>query len=484
MEAEILIDIQFSKTNTLQSQLHRYLVEKISQGLLPPGTKLPTSRSLAQQLKISRNTVTEVFEQLKAEGFIESKPGSGVYINQTLPQDSTNLLKGKWQSNKNLPMLSEFAKSLSADGNEYDSSLPFTVGQPDLNAFPSQLWRQCERRSNNLIKLTKLDSAAGYLPLRESLQKYLSIHRGVSCDIEQIIITQGAQHALWLCAHILLNEGDSVLVENPGYKGARNAFLARQANMETIQVNSKGIKTAQLPTGGGSKLLYTTPTHQYPLGGILSASERIKLLDWATNTQRWIIEDDYDSEFHFSGRPIASLQGMATQTPVIYIGSFSKTLLPSLRLGYMIVPKPLMPIFVRTKLSQSGLSPLLSQATAAEFIIQGHFVRHLRRMRRLYQQKWQHLEALITSELNGLATPIMQSAGMHLALMVDNIDDNKLEDDFRKHGYGSTALSKYYHSPDKSSATKTGLTLGFANTNERDREYGIKLLRSLISTPQ
>ena len=321
----------------------------------------------------------------------------------------------------------------------------------------------------------------GYGPLRESLSEYLRLSRGVRCKPEQIIITQGAQQAISLCAQLLLNEGDSVLVENPGYMGARKAFQARRAELIPCPLGANGINidmicNDKIKNTNKAKLMYVTPSHQYPLGGILTAAQRLKLLDWASTKNTWLIEDDYDSEFHFYHKPIASLQGMAQQTPVIYMGSFSKTLFPALRLGYLVVPEALTKVFIKAKSFMGGESPLLTQAVVADFINEGHFVRHLRRMRLLYQEKWQHLGTLLDDELSEYVNPIAQSAGMHLAIDIPKVNDEKLKQGFNTEGYGSSALSSYFlNKPEKS-----GLVLGFANTTKTEREQGVSVLKSLI----
>jgi len=470
------------KQQTLQFQFNRYLLKKIENGTLPPGTKLPPSRLIARDLGISRNTVTHVFDQLKAEGYLTSKKGSGIFVNPTLPMVTERLSKGAWAAKAQLPGLSTYGKKLKAASLESPhlminkKNLPFTPGVPDHRAFPEKIWTRIQRRHTDRALLKGYDNHQGYLPLREALTDYLRLSRGVICNEDQIIITQGAQQAITLCALLLLDQKDVVLMENPGYTNARHAFLTKQAELQPLEISKNGIDVESLPDRTKAKLMYTTPTHQYPLGGILSASQRLKLLDWAAAHNVWIIEDDYDSEFHFHGKPIASIQGMAKRTPVIYIGSFSKTLYPALRLGYMVVPKELIETFTEAKTHLSGESPLLPQAIVADFISEGHFIRHLRKMRLLYQEKWDHMQILVKQNLSSLATPIAESAGMHLALRIDTKSDIRLENAFAKLGFGSTALSSYYFEP----PVEKGLVLGFACTHHQERESGIIALRKLI----
>jgi len=482
MEMPSFQSIQFTDHSSLQAQLQFHLKNWICEGRLQPGTKLPSSRMLSSELGISRNTITIVIEQLRSEGFLDTFPGKGVYIADSLPANINGIKQIDWQYKVAKPELSNFARELATKPlSEHGLTLPFTPGIPDLDAFPTKIWNSLQRRHHNRTCLMGYDGNQGYQPLREALAEYLRLSRGVRCQANQIIITHGAQQAISLCAQILINNEDDVLVENPGYMGAKKAFKARGANMTPCSLGDNGLEIDSLVStsnrSGPYKLMYCTPTHQYPLGGILPASDRLKLLDWAAKNNTWIIEDDYDSEFHFHHNPVAALQGMAAHTPVIYMGSFSKTLFPALRLGYLVVPLELADIFIKAKSFMSGESPLLPQAVIADFILEGHFTRHLRRMRQLYQEKWQHLHTLLQDKLNDKVTPIAKSAGMHLTINIPNCDDISLAKDLKKEGFGSSPLSAYYLDTPR----MTGLVLGFANTNTQQREKLANILNRLIT---
>ncbi len=492
----------------MSQQLARQLSQWIISGRLPAGTRLPASRVMAQDLKISRNTVNGAMEQLQAQGYLTSKTGSGVYVSDDLPQKDMPLLGGDGQdaSSANIasthnetansyPPLSQYGQHLQQrDFQDRASNLPFTPGLPDLQAFPYKIWQTLVRRHSDRVALAGYNGNQGYQPLRESLSQYLCTSRGLRCEPDQIVITQGAQEGLALCTQLLLNRGDHVLHEEPGYMGARKAFTAIGATINPLIMGKQGIDVASLPQHTQARLLYTTPTHQYPMGGILPASDRLKLLNWANKQGVWILEDDYDSEFHFYSNPIAAMQGMTDQSPVIYLGSFSKTLQPGLRLGYLVVPKPLVKAFVQAKSFISGEAPLLTQAVVSDFIEEGHFIRHLRRMRLNYQKKWEHLQQLCEQHLSGLMTPVAQSAGMHLVLESTDIhlDDVQLHNQFFQLGFGSSPLSFYYLNKElnkelnkglnKELATtkKRGLVLGFSNTTTQERENGIKILKKLL----
>ncbi len=481
MSAPSFSTIKLNRSEPLQNQLHATLVAWICSGRLMPGTKLPASRRLADELAVSRNTVTEVFDQLRSEGFLTSHRGKGVFVQHDLPVGIRGVDKVAWSSQGELPVLSDYADRLTeVSGLLKNKTLPFTPGVPDIDAFPIKSWQALLRRHSDRTALMAYGDQQGHAPLRVALADYLRLSRGVECTAEQIIITAGAQQAISLCAQLLLNKGDEVLIESPGYIGARKAFLGREAKLRPIGLKPNGVDVDYLRQNSealaGARVMYVSPTHQYPMGGILSAAQRLELLDWAVQRNTWLIEDDYDSEFHFTNKPIAALQGMAAQTPVIYMGSFSKTLLPALRLGYLVVPKPLVAQFVQAKTFMTGETPLLIQAVVADFILEGHFIRHIRKMRQHYKEKWLHFEALIKSQLQGLATPIAESAGMHLVLDIENIDDVLLKQQLVEKGFGSSALSSYYIGV----KPRTGLVLGFANTTMREREECIAYLQQAL----
>jgi len=465
-----LDDLCLNNNQPKQDQLHTQLVEWICTGRLQPGTQLPATRRLAEDLGVSRNTILEVIHRLRSEGFIQSHIGRGTFISNELPPDLTQQKRVHWPEKSDLPKLSEYGQALNlTQANPFTAPLPFSPGIPAVDQFPLTIWHRIVRRHQDRRQLLAYGDPQGYEPLRTALSQYLNTSRGVQCDADQIIITNGAQQAISLCSTLLLNHGDKVLIENPGYIGARKAFRSRNAELIPIPLKDSVVDVDTLLNNrslpANAKLMYITPTHQYPVGGILSAAKRLKLLEWATHNNLWLIEDDYDSEYHFLHKPIAALQGMAAQTNVIYMGSFSKTLFPSLRIGYLVVPKPLAATFTTAKTFMIGESPLLQQAVVADFLAEGHFVRHLRRMRQLYKTKWQHFEGLIRTQLCDQVTVIAESAGMHLAIEIPGIDEHALRTALQKQGFGCTPLSNYYIN----SENKTGLVLGFANSSEEDR---------------
>lgn len=457
----------------LQHQLYTALSQRILDGRLQPGDRLPSSRLLASDLSIARNTVLAVYDQLQAEGFIRHQPRSGSFVDLRLP--TTPLARAAIatpQPTKRppLPAFAQPAQRRDAD----EVNLPFTPGLPDTNAFPLALWNRLQHQQESRRSLLGYDSHQGYLPLRQAIADYLRQSRGVRCDADQVIVTQGAQQGLSMIAELFLQAGDRVLIEDPGYRGARFALARPGVTLQAVPLADTVLDLNQLPTETDAKLLYCTPTHQYPLGGILDISQRLQLLDWAARTGTWIIEDDYDSEFHFINKPIAAIQGLVDNAPVLYVGSFSKTLFPALRLGYLVVPADLVDAFAQLKRTHTGESPLLTQATTAAFIDQGHFARHLRRMRQHYHGKWQWLNQQIDQQLDGRFRAVAESAGMHLVLAGDG-DDRAWVKRLRQAGYGPLALSDYA----LGKPHRRGLVIGFANADEDEIRHGVAAVAAL-----
>ncbi len=466
----------------LQIQIHHQLVTWITSGRLAPGDRLPATRRISQQLGVSRNTVTAVIEQLKAEGFVVSQVGRGCFVTNDLPVMSVERAKAEHVRQPAEPPLSDLAQTFSqANVASHAHCYPFTPGIPDLERFPQAIWQKLWRRHQGRPRLLGYDNPQGHEPLRIALADYLRVSRAVQCTPQQILITQGAQQAITLCAQLLVNNGETILHENPGYRGASYAFAARKLTQIAVPLQHQAVDVDWLNTNAtglaDARLLYTCPTHQYPMGGLLPAAARLALLDWAAKQKVWIIEDDYDSEFHFQHKPVAAMQGMTSNNNVIYMGSFSKTLLPSLRLGYLVLPENLVSVFTQAKHVNSGESSLIPQAVIADFITEGHFARHLRRMRMLYKQKWLEMQHRIQTVLADRVTMIAESAGMHLVLEIPDVNDVALCSRLQSHGFGGSPLSSYY----LGNAEKTGLVLGFANSNEIQRQQLVSRIDSLLT---
>lgn len=467
-------DIRLGGTAPLQQQLYQQLSQRILNQRYLPGSRLPSSRQMAQDLGVSRNTVNAVYDQLKAEGFLQSRAGTGVFVHEDITAVANPAGPGPErpiQTATTLPPLP--SPPVNKLRTVEDANLPFQPGLPDLDAFPIRIWNRILHHQESRQALRGYDSVQGYLPLRRAIATYLSASRGVRCGEHQVIITNGAQQALSLIADVFLEPGDRVFCENPGYRGVRYA-LGRHSNpLVPVPLKNQVLDVGALADLGPARLLSCTPTHQYPMGGVLDLSQRMALVQWAQRYGCWIVEDDYDSEFHFYHKPFAAIQGMFDNAPVLYVGSFSKTLMPGLRVGYLVVPEVVVEPVLWAKQISGGETPLLAQATIAEFIESGQFSRHLRRMRQLYRNKWQLFQQRVAEELNGLVQPVAESAGMHLVLEGD-FDDLALSQWLKTRGFGSTPLSAHYIG----NTAQTGLVMGFASASERQIEACVATLRS------
>lgn len=469
MFIEELRDIQLSsaKAQTLQSQLYQAIRSRIIEGRYPAGLQLPASRTMADELGVGRNTVLLTLEQLKAEGYIDTRPGAGTYVTHLLPEHFTPLHAN---AKVTLPNLKHNLNNLPLD--HY-----FAPGVPDLDAFPHAIWQKLIRLHTGRTLLMGFNCAQGYAPLRQAIAEYLRVSRACQCHDEQIIITDGAQQAISLAAQVLLKDGETVYVENPGYIRARSAFLARGCRLKGIDVDELGIIPKLLPNNANGKVLFMTPTHQYPLGGALPLARRLEVLQWLKEKQVWLLEDDYDSEFHYDQKPIAVMQSLGFAESVIYMGSFSKVLYPGLRLGYLVVPEKLVSEFIKAKSNMSGESSLLKQAVTCDFLTEGHFSRHLRKMRKRY-----HLKLLVLLEhcqnLPGVKK-VISGSGMHLVLLFNSSKfgiDQKITDLIKAKGINVRPLSMYYLDRPR----HQGLVLGFANASHQQIVAGMMVIRECL----
>jgi GntR family transcriptional regulator/MocR family aminotransferase len=353
----------------------------------------------------------------------------------------------------------------------------FRVSLPALDQFPVEvLSKLIARHSRKFSRpIMAYGDAMGYLPLREAVAQYLSTFRGVRCDSAQILVTTGSQQALQISAQVLLNPGDQVLVEDPGYPGARLAFITAGAQLIPVPVDGEGMIVSEvIARHRHARVAYVTPSHQYPLGATMNAGRRMSLLNWAGRSNSWIIEDDYDSEYRFGSRPMPSLQGLDTHDRVIYIGTFSKVLFPAIRLGYVIVPKDLCRPFSAVRDAADIFSSTLYQAVLTDFIREGHFARHIRRMRMLYMDRRKALVNAIRNQMGDILDVIGAEAGMHLvALLPLGINDVSVSKVAAEMGISAMPLSTCYLKP----PTRGGLILGYGGVDARQIHDGIQKLR-------
>ena len=417
----------------LYRQLYEALRDAILEGQLLPGMQLPATRGLAEQLGISRFTVVSAFEQLLAEGYIQGQVGAGTFVSRELP-DTTRpgRLIARDPHGAQPPRLSQRGMLLAAtrltNAPEEGRPRAFRPGQPALDHFPVATWARIAARLYRKPPeaLLTYGTIAGYQPLREAIAAYLRAARGVVCEPEQVIIVAGAQQALDLAARVLLDPGDAAWIEDPGFPGARAALQGAGAELVPVPVDAEGLALAQGERARpDARLAYVTPSYQYPLGITMSLARRLALLEWARRAGAWILEDDYDSEFRYVGHPLAALAGLDTTGQVIYMGTFSKVLFPALRLGYLVVPPSAVDAFVQARALAGRHAPTLEQAVLADFIGEGHFARHIRGMRALYQERQTALVDAARAELKGLLEVSPSAAGMHLVGWLDPAMDDR-----------------------------------------------------------
>lgn len=446
-----------------QKALYQALKAAILAGRLSPGSRLLSSRALAQELGIARNTVVYAYEQLAIEGYILSQR-RGSIVNPALHA----LQKLPPQPVSDLQLARQQHYPLEWPVNSYLSDA-FAPGVPALSEFPIPRWRklmdQCWREAGP--EQLAYDQPLGDLQLRESIAEYLRISRGVNCHAGQVVITDGTQSSLAICAQAFAEAGDKVWLENPGYTGAHIAFRAAQLNVIGIQVDQFGIAPeAHDWQADTPKLIYLTPSHQYPTGGVLPFARRAELLQQAQRFGSLIIEDDYDSEFRHDGPALAAMQGMQTDASVIYLGTFSKTMFPALRLAFMVLPESAIKSVTQFLQKTALRGRLVEQVCLANFIQQAYFSSHLRHMRRLYKRRRDVLVAAIAEQMAGLANVHGASAGMHLVLCpaAGSWDDLSLSQAALQQGIVAPALSAHKIAGYKSDWT--GLMLGYAQVKE------------------
>lgn len=450
----------------LYKQLYEAIRQAILQGSLGKGLRLPSTRYLANELRISRNIVVIAFEQLLAEGYLESKTGAGTFVAGTLPEDVLQVrhgrpVDGKRRLSNRGATIRTLSRFLPAT-NPKPGYAPLLWGLPALDELPLELWgrlllRHCRRASGELCLH---GDPKGYRKLREAIASYVGIARGVHGNPERVIIVNGSQQAIDLAARVLSDPGDAAAIEDPGYGGARFAFTAAKLRVLPIRVGKDGLCVEQLPTDRSkTRLVYVTPSHQFPVGAVLSLSKRLQLLDWAHRNSAWIIEDDFDSEYRYESRPIPALQGLDRFGRVIYVGTFSKVLFPSLRLGYLIVPEDLVDAFVSARWISDRSSPQIEQAALADFIEEGHLASHIRRMRTLYMERRSAMMRMIRHEFPDVLESWDSEAGMHtVGWLPAGADDASIAEAVAKVGVYTLPLSNF----SMRHLARGGLLLGYA----------------------
>jgi GntR family transcriptional regulator/MocR family aminotransferase len=449
----------------------------ILDGRLRPGATLPTTRDLATRYRLSRGTVVAAFEQMKSEGYITARSGSGTYVSTVLPD---SLLEVRGQPPAPRSVRTQRRRRLSDLGRRVhpfpsavtDPGRAFRAHLPALDLFPTTLWaqvagRRLRRASVNLLRGC---DPLGYAPLRQAVADYLHHARGVVCVPEQVAIVSGVQEALDLIARLFLNPGDGVCIENPCYTGAALTFEAAGAKLSDLPLDNEGVVVPRVPRPG-VRLIYVTPAHQFPVGVSMSLARRLALLDWARRSDVLIVEDDYDSEFRYSGPPVPAMQGLDRHGLVLFAGSFSKVLFPSIRLGYLVLPTDLVERAAAVKSVANRFAPLLEQAVLSDFITEGHFGRHVRRMRQVYAERLAVLMESTRQSLAGFLEMSEVEAGLQTTgWLRGKITGAAAAAAAARRRVDVMPLSRYSRTP----LAREGVVLGFAAVDVREIRRGVR----------
>lgn len=468
----------------LYARVQRAIRQLILDGALDVGKPLPASRALAQSLGVSRDTVESAYSQLHLEGFIDRHVGSGSFVSarasqvQRLQGNTT----GRRRALHETPRLSQRGAVIHQSGGVRGAleTRPFAQGVPETRNFPLQTWERLQRQ---VLKEYGTDALAaapaqGVAPLRRAIADYVNLERGAHATPERVLVLTSSQQALTLCATVLLDAGDPILIEDPVYHGARKAFDAAGLHCVPVPLDADGMKVAHLRDAPqAAKAVFLTPSHQFPTGATLSLDRRLAIIEWAQQHRSWIIEDDYDSEFHYAGKPTACVQGLDPHERTIYIGTFTKSLFPGLRIAYMVLPPSLVAPMTVARTLQDGHSAPIPQLTLSRFIEGGHFGAHVRAMRAVYAERRDILVRLVRQHLADFVEPRIPAGGMQLpCVFIRDIPEQEAVDSARRAGIellGLTAL----HS---SSRHKAGFLMGFAAHAPHEMSAAVKKLASVL----
>jgi GntR family transcriptional regulator/MocR family aminotransferase len=481
-----VITIDRAAAKPLYRQLCDAYRDAIVARRLRGGQRLPSTRALAAELRISRIPVLNAFEQLVAEGYFEARRGSGTFVASALASDAPT---------KGIPVPGIVKRRgprvVARRPTELLFSAPepwlggygaFRLSEPAADHFPIKVWsRLIARHSRNTTRAAmSYGSPMGSLPFRQAVAAYLRTARAVCCEADQIMVVSGSQQAIEITARVLLDPGQAVWVEEPGYGGARDALAMAGAQLVPVPVDDSGLDVAAgIKRCPRARAAHVTPSHQYPLGVTMSPARRLQLLEWAQTTGAWVIEDDYDSEYRYEGHPIAALQGLDRDARVIYIGTFSKVLFPALRVGYVVIPSDLVGRFMAVRDAMDICPPALHPAVLADFIAEGHFARHLRRTRAIYAERRSVLVEALRRELGGRLEVVGAEAGIHLTAMLGKgSKDRAMSERAARDRLWAMPLSACYLGP----PVRQGLVLGYGGTRAAQIPAAVRRLRRVLGT--
>lgn len=473
---------QRRRGQSLADWLYRELRRAVLEGRLKPGVKLPSSRDFAQRYGIARGTVVGAFERLQDEGYLKAQVGIGTLVNTKVPAGNS-----MQRSSPKIPgylhqAVTRYVKPKPFVGwLRFNGVRPFAMRDPAIAEFPAELWgRIAARRARSFRSwLRQEDDGAGFRPLRESIAHYLGSSRGVNCTADQVVIVSGVQQALDQLARLLIKPGDSVWMEDPGYFGASIALEMAGAKIVPVPVDQDGLSVAAgIEMCAGARGVYLTPAHQFPLGMTMSLQRRMEVLKWAARMGSFIIEDDYDSEYRFQGQPAPALQGFDRFSTVIFVGTFTKLLFPSLRLGYIVLPPALVDVFLSFRRGMDLRSSGIDQLVLCDFISEGHFGRHLRRMRNLYASRLELLLDCGRRYLGGLLEISGAKAGLYTAAFLQNgMSSRQAESVAAFSGIETRALDRFTFKR----RDPRGLVLGFASFDEKAIRSGTMQLAAALA---
>ncbi|HSM56446.1 MAG TPA: PLP-dependent aminotransferase family protein [Candidatus Sulfomarinibacteraceae bacterium] len=476
---DLHLTLDEAESAPLYRQLYTQIRERILEGELAPGSKLPPTRTLARRLELARVTVIQAYDQLQAEGYVRSRRGAGTFVSDKLPLEA--LEHEDDAAGQGTALAGWGRRVLEIDGRRRQASEPgrfdidFGFGRSFPHIFPYDVWRRLLARylSTDDVMLSRYGSVSGFHPLREAIADYLARLRGVHCRPDEVVIVNGAQQALDILSRLLLETGDEVLVETPGYTDAFDIFRVYGTRLTALTVDEHGFPVEAIPRESQAKLAFVTPTNQFPRGGAMPARRRLALLQWAREQQATIIEDDYDGALRYEEQPLAALQGLDEDGRVVYLGTFSKVLFPALRLGYVVLPPALLHPFIRAKSIVDRGAPTLTQAAVADFIREGHFERHLRRLRKEYGRRRAVLVRSLHDHLGDSVSFAREPAGLHVMLYLDPaFDEGSVVQCAADQGVGVYRGAPYH----LQQPAPPSILLGFSGLSVEEIEEGVRRL--------
>lgn len=466
---------------TLSTRVYRAIRSAILDATLKAGDRLPSTRTLAADLSISRSTAEAAYAQLEDEGYLRRGVGSGSFVSAgTAARPQPRKLRPNVPAS---PALSRRGTQIARMGGCVDARVvrAFSAGMPALESFPVETWQKLLARHarHDTAQWMMYGDQQGLPALREAIAQYLSLSRGVSCDASQVIVLTSSQQALVLIATMMLDDGDPVWLEEPGYRGAQTAFAGAGASIVPVPVDAEGLRVDEgLRLQPHARLAYVTPSHQYPLGVTLSLPRRLQLIEWARQSNASIVEDDYDSEFHYDSRPVSAIHGLDQHERVLYVGTFSKVLFPGLRLAYLVVPRNMAAAFVTARSQVDGHASPLMQAVLADFIRDGHFMAHVRRMRELYRARRDIFMEEIDRHLRDRLAPVAAQGGLQTSCLLadQRLSDQRLAGIAADAGIDLPRLSRLYLGAD----TRNGFVMGYSALAPAEIREGIRSLAKIL----